>query len=580
MSYLQTPTGPPVDPSQLYRRRVRRQRRGVLATVLGLVLLGICGLLVLGILVYSVGSGGVIVGTLGALLPVGPVVAAFLWMDRWEPEPPRVLLVAFLWGACFATLAALILNSSAELATSSVLGDASSVFSAVFVAPWVEEFMKGSFLLGLLIFRRREFDGVLDGIVYAGVVAAGFAFTENILYLGQAFASGATTGQSGDVLAVLIMRGVFSPFAHPLFTSMIGIGLGIATNARTVLVRLAAPLGGYLLAVFLHACWNASASYADGQALIPVYLLIMLPMFVFVLVVVIYQRRREQRIIAAELPGFAEAGWIAPSEVHLLESLAGRRGWLRAVRRRSGAVVAKAVAEYQAAVTELAILRHRMARGSLGAHAREWHDELLEDVLLSRAKAVGAPDALHAAWGRRVPPPGWSPPSPNWSASPGGPRHLRTGAGHHRLSPQHQYPGPPPQGAPPSGPPPQGPPPQGTPPQGAPQGPPMQGPPQGTPPRGMPPLGPPPQGPPPQGPPPQGPPPQGPPPQGPPTQGPPYPGAPWQPPPGQYPPPGRYPPPGAYPGPPGQAGPHGAPGTAGPPPGPPVPPPRHRPPEE
>ena len=556
MSYLETPAGPPADPSQLYRRRVRRQRRGVLATVLALVLLGICGLLVLGILVYSVGSTGVIVGTLGALLPVGPVVAAFLWMDRWEPEPPRVLLVAFLWGACFATLAALILNSSAELATSSVLGDASSVFSAVFVAPWVEEFMKGSFLLGLLIFRRREFDGVLDGIVYAGVVAAGFAFTENILYLGQAFASGAATGQSSDVLAVLIMRGVFSPFAHPLFTSMIGIGLGIATNARTVLVRLAAPVGGYLLAVFLHACWNASASYADGQALIPVYLLIMLPMFVFVLVVVLYQRRREQRIIAAELPGFAEAGWIAPSEVHLLESLAGRRGWLRAVRRRSGSVVAKAVAEYQAAVTELAILRHRMARGSLSAHAREWHDELLEDVLLSRAKAVGAPDALHAAWGRRLPPPGWSPPPPNWSANPAGPRHSRTTtAGQHRLSPHHQpshYPGPPQQGPPPQGPPPQGPPPPGPPP----PGPPMQG----TPPRGIPP--------------------QGPPPAGPPFPGPPRQPPPGQPPPGQYPPPGRYPPPGAYPGPPGQAGPHGAPGSAGPPVGPPVPPPRHRPPEE
>jgi RsiW-degrading membrane proteinase PrsW (M82 family) len=413
----------------MYRRRLRRQRRGVLATVLALVVLGICGLLVLGILVFSVGAGGVIVGALGALLPVGPVVAAFLWMDRWEPEPPRVLLVAFLWGACFAALAALILNSSAELAVSQVLGDGSEAFSAVFIAPWVEEFLKGSFLLGLLLFRRREFDGVLDGIVYAGVVAAGFAFTENILYLGQAFAGGAAE-QGGGVLAVLVMRGIFSPFAHPLFTSMIGIGLGVATNTRHLAIRLGAPLGGYLLAVFLHACWNASASLADGAALVPVYLLIMLPMFSFVLLVVIYQRRREQRIIAAELPAFAQAGWIAPSEVHLLESLAGRRGWLRAVRRRSGASVARSVAEYQAAVTELAILRHRMARGSLGPHARQWHAELVEDVLVSRATAVGLPDALHAAWGRRVPPPGWAPPPPDWAPDrPGGGEPPSSGPG-------------------------------------------------------------------------------------------------------------------------------------------------------
>jgi RsiW-degrading membrane proteinase PrsW (M82 family) len=370
-----------------------------------------CGLLVFGTIVAQVGTAGVVVGTICALLPVGPVVAVFLWMDRWEPEPPRLLLIAFLWGACFATLAALILNTSAELATLPVLGeDTAATFSAVFVAPWVEEAMKGSFLIGLLIFRRREFDGVLDGVVYAGVVAAGFAFTENILYLGTAFAEGADTGQGGNVLATLVMRGLFSPFAHPLFTAMLGIGLGVATNTRSMAVRLLAPVGGYLLAVFLHALWNGSASIADGSALVPVYLLVMLPVFVFVLLLALYQRRREQRIIAAELPGFVAAGWVAPSEVRLLQSLAGRRGWLRAVRRRSGPEVAKLVAEYQAAVTELAILRHRRARGSLGPQAAQWEAELLQEVLLSRALAVGAPDALHAAWGRRTPPPDWSPP--------------------------------------------------------------------------------------------------------------------------------------------------------------------------
>ena len=68
------------------------------------------------------GLGGVVVGALCALLPVGPVVAAFLWIDRWEPEPPRLLLIAFLWGACFAALGALIINSSAALAVDVLLG--------------------------------------------------------------------------------------------------------------------------------------------------------------------------------------------------------------------------------------------------------------------------------------------------------------------------------------------------------------------------------------------------------------------------------------------------------------------------
>ena len=66
-----------------------RQRRTVLGTVLLLVVFGVCGLLVLAFVSGSIGLGAVLVGAIGALVPVGPVVWAFLWVDRWEPEPPR-----------------------------------------------------------------------------------------------------------------------------------------------------------------------------------------------------------------------------------------------------------------------------------------------------------------------------------------------------------------------------------------------------------------------------------------------------------------------------------------------------------
>ena len=120
-----------------------------------------------------------------------------------------------------------MINSSAALVADEVLGRGSGdVLGAVAVAPIVEEAVKGVFLVGLLVFRRREFDGIVDGIVYAGLVAAGFAFTENILYLGRAFAEDGPVGQAGGVFAVLVLRGVLSPFAHPLFTAMTGIGAG------------------------------------------------------------------------------------------------------------------------------------------------------------------------------------------------------------------------------------------------------------------------------------------------------------------------------------------------------------------
>ncbi len=376
-----------------------RQRRGVLAPVVGLVVLGVCGLIVLGLVGRSVGLGPVVVGALCALVPVGPVVAAFLWVDRWEPEPPRLLLVAFLWGACVAALYQLLINSSAALAADQLLGRGTGdVLAATVIAPFVEEAVKGSFLVGLLVWRRGEFDGIVDGIVYAGLVAAGFAFTENIVYIGRAFAEDGMVGQSSGVLAVLLLRGVFSPFAHPLFTAMTGIGAGIAAVRRSGVVRVLAVLAGYLLAVLLHAVWNASAALFGGTAFIGVYGFVMVPLFVAMVGVVVWQRRREQKVVADQLPLFARAGWIAPSEVQLLASMAGRRGWRAAVRQRSGRAAAAAVADYQAAVTELAFLRSRMSRGAVGDSGRQRQDEMLHSLTMARARAVGRPDALAAAW--------------------------------------------------------------------------------------------------------------------------------------------------------------------------------------
>ena len=392
----------------------QRQRRGVLGPVIGLVFLGICGLLVLGLVGSSVGAGGVVVGALCALLPVGPVVATFLWIDRWEPEPPSLLLTAFLWGACFAALSALVINSSASLVVDGLLGRGSGdLVGTVAIAPLVEEGLKGAFLVLLLTFRRREFDGIVDGIVYAGLVAAGFAFTENILYFGRAFTEQSPSGASGGVLAVLLLRGLLSPFAHPLFTAMTGIGAGIAANSRSGAVRVLAVLVGYLFAVLLHALWNSSASLFDGTVFIGVYGFVMVPLFVAMVAVVIFQRRREQRIVIDQLPGFAQAGWIAPSEIALLSSLAGRRGWRAAVRRRSGNAVARAVTDYQAAVTELAFLRARMARDAIGADGPQWHREALDELVRARRKAVGHPEALTVALRHHGPSPGgWVPPPP------------------------------------------------------------------------------------------------------------------------------------------------------------------------
>ncbi|MFP5019419.1 PrsW family glutamic-type intramembrane protease [Pseudonocardia phyllosphaerae] len=388
------------------------KRRGVLLPVVGLVLLALLAVITIGVVQRAVGTAGVVTGTLGALLPVVPVVAAFLWVDQWEPEPPALLMGAFLWGAGFAALVALWLNTSASGVLDAAAGaGAGELFAPVVVAPFVEEFAKGLFVVGLLVFRRREFDGVIDGIVYAGITAAGFAFTENILYLGRAVSDPQTSG----VLATLFVRGVASPFAHPLFTCMIGLAAGLGVGSRGVARRVLLLVGGYLAAVVLHGLWNgASVLAAEPGSFFQVYFFVMLPVFVGLVMLVVFARRREARIVAAQLPGFASAGWIAPSEVALLARLSRRKGWRTLVRRRSGRTAARAVADYQAAVTEMAFMRNRIARGAVRDSARAAHDEKLRALLDARARAIGRPDSaasLTAAW-RVQPPPGWQPPPP------------------------------------------------------------------------------------------------------------------------------------------------------------------------
>ena len=154
------------------------------------------------------------------------------------------------------------------------------VLAPVVVAPVTEELLKGLGVAVLFFRMRREFNGITDGIVYAGIIAAGFAFVENILYLGRAFAEDeALVGQGGGVLAVLILRGILSPFAHPLFTSMIGIGCGLAATSRSGVARVLYVLVGYGFAVLLHALWNGPATLGDGGAFLGVYLFIMVPLF-------------------------------------------------------------------------------------------------------------------------------------------------------------------------------------------------------------------------------------------------------------------------------------------------------------
>jgi RsiW-degrading membrane proteinase PrsW (M82 family) len=388
------PGGPYPQPNALGTHPVPGQRRnqGILIGVIVAVAFAIAGLGIFAIVAKSTGAGGFMWGLVFAFIPVIPVIALYLWLDRYEPEPAKYILVALGWGAFIATLAAIFINTQVSVWMHETGSGGNR--SAVFVAPPVEEFAKGSIILLLALLRRKEFDGIIDALVYAGMVGVGFAFTENILYYGRIFhqlseESGSDAGLRGAFVLFLI-RGLISPFAHPLFTSFTAIGIGVAVRHRSTVVRYLAPIVGYLAAVLAHGLWNGGASWANGGGFITVYLFLMVPIFIGMVVFALVMRSREGQMIASRLYDYVRFGWLVPQDVPLIATLRGRKA-LRQNAKRYGAEAEAAAKAFQHNATELAYLRDKIVRQVIGADALDTEKKLLDELRIRRSSVPFPP---------------------------------------------------------------------------------------------------------------------------------------------------------------------------------------------
>ena len=163
------------------------------------------------------------------------------------------------WGASVSVVIASILQLVAEAAINPGETDSVSPVTVVLGAPLTEEAAKGLFLLLMMTGRRRnELNSLTDCLVYAGLVGAGFAWLEDILYIG----SGETLG---DSLLTAAMRLIMAPFAHSLFTTMFGIGVYFALQQRNAVAKVGFILLGYLGAVVMHGLWNGSSLAGAGR---------------------------------------------------------------------------------------------------------------------------------------------------------------------------------------------------------------------------------------------------------------------------------------------------------------------------
>ena len=200
----------------------------------------------------------------GLLLVALAPGAFWLWyfvrQDRFEPEPPGLILLVFL-GGVLAVFPAGILEDVFGV----LLGEDAI---AVLIAPVVEEVAKCAVVL-LTAYRTAEFDEPMDGIVYAVAAAMGFATLENVLYVFSSLEEGIT-----PALGTGLARAFLSVPGHALFALPWGYSLGIARfRPRAALHAILLP--GLFTAIAFHTLYNFLLSDAIGVALL---ILVLVPL--------------------------------------------------------------------------------------------------------------------------------------------------------------------------------------------------------------------------------------------------------------------------------------------------------------
>jgi RsiW-degrading membrane proteinase PrsW (M82 family) len=367
---------------------------------------------------------------MGALLAFPPLLV-YLWLpwviDRFDPEPWWALALALAWGAVAACGFSALINTNVEMLAIDLAGGPKSkhalavgqAVGACLSAPLTEELWKGLAVFGVFFFVRREFDGVVDGIIYATFVALGFAATENVVYYARAGLEETLKHKHGLLGITFVLRGVLAPWGHPLYTSMTGLGFGIARETSRPWLRWAAPIGGYLTAAFLHFVWNGAATLSGVVTLVmlPLWFLFVL-LFVAMVVALVF---RKGRIIKENLRDEVLIGTLTQQELDMVVSPFGR--WK--ARSSYGGAAGK---DFVAAAARLGLCKWHAARAMKGqkrtvsmdfiAPLRQELARLRKEVYARLGRPVPAASAPYA--NLAAPP---APPPP-----PGAPMQARPGA--------------------------------------------------------------------------------------------------------------------------------------------------------
>ena len=298
------------------------------------------------------------------------------WMDRHEKEPKKFLFGAFFWGAIVATFVAMIVNSIFGLGVFMLTEEQeiADFLTSTLSAPLVEESIKGLAILIIFLFARSEFDNLTDGILYAGIVALGFAATENVLYLSSEFS---LTGWEG-LFSLFFIRVILGGWNHAVYTAFTGIGFAVSRMSKKSGMKILAPLMGFGVAIFTHFLHNLLASMIEDQDGLRRMFTLDWFGWIFILLLLIISSLNERKWIRTQLNEEVLSGLLTAQQAEVACSPRKRnRAFLRAP---SG--TKKATRRFYTACVEMAFKKQQRAR--LGEESQ--HNSFIIDTYRNEIK--------------------------------------------------------------------------------------------------------------------------------------------------------------------------------------------------
>lgn len=217
-------------------------------TLAAVCVAGLATLVITGLLVITTPRSSALAApaiTLGVLL----WLVLLRWVDVGERRPVGLVMLALAWGGT----AAIVVGAGSGFFLDQVVAkvvscDFDASWGPALVAPTAEETAKGAGVLLLMLSARWHLSTPWSGAMYGAIIGVGFSATEDASYslmaADEAFPD--DVAAAGRLLALRFL--VPGPAGHPLFTAIVGAGVGYALSRSDVSRRRRI---GFALAAFL-----------------------------------------------------------------------------------------------------------------------------------------------------------------------------------------------------------------------------------------------------------------------------------------------------------------------------------------